>query len=389
MATYYARAVNGNWSANTSWDSASSAGAGPAGPPIAGDTAVFDAGSTGVITLSASAACLNLNMDNHGGTLALSSSGLTIGTNGSIVLGGTITATTGYIGIGGNVSITCNAITIPQLRHSASGTYTLNDDLLATTLWIQGTSSPVFAGAFDIICTNFYYASSVSATSSLTLVAGQTLSVSTLMSLIGASNIVATIKSGTGSSDTFIDYNGTDANRLVANITFTDVNAAHPIDNWYGGTLTRCTNIQNVTSATQPTRLGIFGNGAITNEAGANARGGSGNCIKFNPGSTTINLSYGFLVPVTAATDFALSFWHKITTDYNGTVKVTVYDSDDDNTKLLTAETASLTNDGAYHQYTSTTCTPTSTGFCRVVIDVLDGATTGDVYIDDLTVAEV
>jgi hypothetical protein len=131
---------------------------------------------------------------------------------------------------------------------------------------------------------------------------------------------------------------------------------------------------------------GLFGAGAGTKETGANARGGSGTCMKMNPSSTTINLSYEFLVPVTAATLFTLNFYHKITTDYNGSVKVTIFDSDDDATVLLNAESVSLTNDGSYHQYTSTGCTPTNTGFCRVIIDVLDGSTSGDVYIDDIAV---
>ena len=41
MATYYARNVSGTWASTSSWDAASSGGAGPAGPPVAGDTAIF------------------------------------------------------------------------------------------------------------------------------------------------------------------------------------------------------------------------------------------------------------------------------------------------------------------------------------------------------------
>ncbi len=132
-----------------------------------------------------------------------------------------------------------------------------------------------------------------------------------------------------------------------------------------------------------------FGSGTVSKETGANARGGSGSCIKFNPSATGADLTYQFLVPVTAAEEFTLNFWHKITSSYNGTVKVTIYDSDDDTTVLLNAESVSLTDDGNYHQYTSTGCTPTDTGFCRVKINVRDGAVTGDVYIDDMTVVAV
>jgi hypothetical protein len=131
--------------------------------------------------------------------------------------------------------------------------------------------------------------------------------------------------------------------------------------------------------------LGTSGPGAVTKESGANARSGSGNAIKFNPSSTTSNLSYTFLLPVTAATAFTFKFWHMITASFNGTVKVTIWDTDD-TTVLLNAEAVSLTDDAAYHQYSATSETPTATGFCRIRIDVLDGATTGDVYVDDLTV---
>lgn len=128
----------------------------------------------------------------------------------------------------------------------------------------------------------------------------------------------------------------------------------------------------------------IFGAGTATQESGANARGGSGNCLKMNPSKTTVPLNYEFLVPVTAATEFSLSFWHKITASFNGSVEVTIFDSDDDVTELLSAESVTLTDDASYHQYVSTAVEPTSTGFCRVLIAVKDGSTTGDVYIDDL-----
>jgi hypothetical protein len=247
MATYYARDVGGNWNANTSWDSVSSAGAGPAGPPIAGDTAVFDAGSTGTITLTAAAACLNLNMANHGGTLALVAQTLSIGANGSIVLGGTITATTGTIACLSTVSITSNAIKFPgTLRFAASATYTLVDNLSATDLVIWA-ANPTFAGE-NITCDNFYWPPSSASACSLTLVSGKTLTISTLLYLMSCfSNPgTQTVKSSTATSEAFLHYNGTAANCIVANMIFTDINCAHPIYNWNGGTLTRCTGIRNV-----------------------------------------------------------------------------------------------------------------------------------------------
>jgi hypothetical protein len=189
-------------------------------------------------------------------------------------------------------------------------------------------------------------------------------------------------------------------NYLTCNATYANSNPAGPRGTFFGRdnsasgafseTNTRIPLICLIVDQVDTIKpRGVYGSGEATKESGANARGGSGACLKMNPGSTTLPLAYEFLIPVTAATEFTLSFWHKISTDYNGSVKVTIYDSDDDATILLNAETVSLTNDGSYHQYTSTGCTPTDTGFCRCVINVLDGATTGDVYIDDMTVAAV
>ncbi|MHA1305440.1 MAG: hypothetical protein ACTSPI_17205 [Candidatus Heimdallarchaeaceae archaeon] len=117
------------------------------------------------------------------------------------------------------------------------------------------------------------------------------------------------------------------------------------------------------------------------------ARGGSGYCVYLNPSSTTNPLVWEFYVPVTASTSFTLSFYHKITSGFNGSLKVTIYDSDDDYTKLLDAESVTFTDDGAWHQYTSTSVTPTNTGFCRVKIEAYNGSTTGDIGIDDISVS--
>jgi hypothetical protein len=72
------------------------------------------------------------------------------------------------------------------------------------------------------------------------------------MNLSGNAFNSCTIRSTIASSDTFLTYQGTAANCKIAGMTFTDVNAsgsAQALDNWYGGTLTRTTNIINRTTA--------------------------------------------------------------------------------------------------------------------------------------------
>ncbi|MBI5872700.1 MAG: hypothetical protein HZB36_00955 [Candidatus Omnitrophica bacterium] len=74
-------------------------------------------------------------------------------------------------------------------------------------------------------------------------------------------------------------------------------------------------------------------------------------------------------------------------------VKITIFDSNDDSTKLLNQETISNAsiplNDGAgddwTYQYQATPVTPTDTGFCRVLVEVVDGSTTGDILVDSIS----
>jgi hypothetical protein len=269
MATYYARNVSGNWSANTSWDSASSGGDGPAGPPVAGDTAIFDAGFTGTITLSSGAACTTLTCaSGAAGTLALGSYTLTVAGDVTFVSTMTVTASTGSLLVtaaatitgggmasfpgtltlsNGNKTINANGTTWTGLTCSTSHTLTLASALQITTFRISATTM-VFAGAYDITCTTFQVSPAGSSPSTLTLVAGQTLTVGTTLMLTGGYGTL-TVKSNTASSDTFLHFNGAAADCAVAVVTFTDVNCEHAIDNWYGGTLTRTTGITNRTSA--------------------------------------------------------------------------------------------------------------------------------------------
>jgi hypothetical protein len=128
----------------------------------------------------------------------------------------------------------------------------------------------------------------------------------------------------------------------------------------------------------------------------AYARGGSGLCVCLNPGSSTAgnSLNWEFYIPVTAATGTTLKFYITRTTAFTaGTVNVDIYDSNDDLTLKLDNESVPLAsiplNDGVgddwTYQYTSSSFSPTDTGFCRVVVKVVDGSTTGDILIDDVS----
>lgn len=136
-------------------------------------------------------------------------------------------------------------------------------------------------------------------------------------------------------------------------------------------------------------KYGYISDQVTGGQAAAWARGGDGKCVYLDPSSTTAGcyLEWEFYIPVTASTSTQLKFYHKETTaSFNGSFLVTVYDSDDDDSVLLNAESiSSFSTDWAL--YTSTGFTPTSTGFCRVKVQILNGSTSGDIGIDDITVS--
>jgi hypothetical protein len=135
---------------------------------------------------------------------------------------------------------------------------------------------------------------------------------------------------------------------------------------------------------------GVLSDQITGGQAASWARGGSGLCVYFDPSSATAGqtLDMEFLVPVTAATAFQLKFYVKTTQTSNGpTLKGTILNSNDDMTKLLDAENVVLTSASAWTLYTATSVTPTNTGFCRVLLQCLNGSSTGDVGVDDVSVA--
>ncbi len=82
MATLYAKAAGGNWSAAGTWSATGSGGADSAGPPTASDNVIFELGS-GNVTIDATSACRSLDCTsgtgNYGGTLTHNAFVLSIG----------------------------------------------------------------------------------------------------------------------------------------------------------------------------------------------------------------------------------------------------------------------------------------------------------------------
>jgi hypothetical protein len=252
-ATYYGVRRNSNWNSG-SWSTTATKDAtrtGSAVTPTATDDCILDdwtsMGGGVVWTVNATTCvCKTLTMTGYAGDLAFTA-GQTLGISGNITFANTHTLSgTGTLQLKAAGTITMAGLTFPgSVMTVDTATYTLAGDLNITGNLNIGVATPTFAGAYNITCAAFYFYGTT-----LTLVSGQTLTVSTTLNLdSGAGVSVATIKSSTASSDTYLHFNGLASASRVVGMTFTDVNAAHALDNWYGGTLTRTTGITNRTSA--------------------------------------------------------------------------------------------------------------------------------------------
>jgi hypothetical protein len=100
---------------------------------------------------------------------------------------------------------------------------------------------------------------------SFTIASGRTITVNSKIGICGAGSInpsfVVTIKASSVSSTCYLVYLGTLTNQLVSGATFTDVDASGSsvaILNWQGGTLTRTSNIINVTPGSFPPASNVY-----------------------------------------------------------------------------------------------------------------------------------
>lgn len=165
---------------------------------------------------------------------------------------GTVTTTSSTLNIGTTPTLDVSAITWNNITEtSTSTTTTLSSNLVSTgTMTIPG-GSITFSGAYNI-SVGTLIDSSVNISTTLTIPASQTLTVSTAIQLEGNSTHVFNLVSGTSSTAFNLNYTGTLANQKIYNVAFTDVNASgstYGLNNFNGSTLTRTTNITNVTAA--------------------------------------------------------------------------------------------------------------------------------------------
>ena len=132
-------------------------------------------------------------------------------------------------------------------------------------------------------------------------------------------------------------------------------------------------------------RYGIYSDHVTGGQAADWAYGGSGVSQLFNPTSSTAGqtLSYDFSIPVNASTNPQIQFYvRKTSSAANCTLNIDVYDVDD-YTKLV--DNASVTLTDSWAQYSVASISPTRAGYVHVVLKALDGSTTGDIGLDNIT----
>jgi len=224
---------------------------------FAGNRTIIMEGSGTWTARSLSSVDCNLTFDATGETIVVSGV-VCFGTKTLTYTAGTITTTSSRLSIQSSCTLDTDGVSWNDISLISASTVTLSSDLTCTgklSISTQGTTE--FAGAFDIDCGTLYMApdGAIGAASVLSLVAGQTLTVSTAMYVTSTmyDNVLYsnTIQSST-ESDTNLAFAGAAADCKIFNTIFTYVDAstsAQGIDNWYGGTLSNTTNITNRTSA--------------------------------------------------------------------------------------------------------------------------------------------
>lgn len=307
MATYYWVLGSGNWnSTNTANWSTSSGGSGGAGPPVAGDDVVFDAGSdagaTFTVTLVASSPAIrNFTASGLDFAMVLAGAGVALRVDGNISLPATnfTWSATGNLNCEGSASsrtILTNGVTInstPRLI-SAGSTWTLQSALTSSVAIIL-TSGSLDAAGYAVSCTTFSSSNSnvralTLGASTITLSSDWVLTTSTNMTLSAASSTIIMNRAGAGTKD--FNGGGLTYGVLVQNtagrLTFTGSNTFSDIQN--GHKAVAATSIRftagTTTTVTNFTAAGEAGRVLTIDSSSA------GSAFTLSKASGTVDLDY-------------------------------------------------------------------------------------------------
>lgn len=228
-----------------------------------------DAGGLSLVTggISGTATIVFTGTGTWSGNQLTVSNNVTINTSGTITLSnaqtlnyntrtfkyisGTVVATGNTLAITGNATFDTNGMNFNNVQLSGNTT-TLLSNFQCTGEMHNRTSgtypSPIFSGAFNITAGSFSLWPTISSVS-FTMPAGQTLTVTSTLTIVSIGSFTSTMKSGTSSSSMNLVFSGQPSGQKVSGAIFTDVDASsspRSIYNWVGGTLTRTAGIYNV-----------------------------------------------------------------------------------------------------------------------------------------------
>lgn len=142
MATLYARAAGGAWATVGTWSDTDSSGASSGTVPSSTVDVIFDAGSTGLVTLGAGTlACKTLTFEGAGNQIEVTSlKNLNVYSHLTLYSGMSITGT-GLIIVRGTTTITSNGVVVPcNMSFFNSSHITLSGDLTLSGSFTAGIS---------------------------------------------------------------------------------------------------------------------------------------------------------------------------------------------------------------------------------------------------------
>jgi hypothetical protein len=253
VVTYYEVGSGTNWSSTSSW-AITSGGASGVGPPTASDTVIFDSNSgnctVDVTTAVAASLSMTAGTGNYANTLTFTNAKkLTV--SGNVTWSSTtVLSGTGTLAFGAAATWTTAGKTFPGSVILFNGIQTLGDAHTITgtvSVSSNGNTSTQIAGSINMTM------GSLNAVQ-IILHSTQTYTITSSWTAIPTpgSFYPTYYTASTASSSAFINYTGLNSSLELVGLEFTDINASGSsaaVYNYFGGTLTRSSNISNVTAA--------------------------------------------------------------------------------------------------------------------------------------------
>lgn len=209
MATYYFRNANGNWGAAGSW-SISSGGPANGAIPTSADDAILDANSGGC-TVNVTSVCKSLTCTGYTGTLTMTS-GITVSGDITLASAMTISGTSGLTFNASSTWVSNNKTWPNSVTISATSTITINSFKFTISGTLTLSAAVTFAGTNSFSTNNF---TCTTAGLTHTFLAGNTYTITGLMTTTGTAASHIVLKSSSTSVYAILTLTGTQDNGFL------------------------------------------------------------------------------------------------------------------------------------------------------------------------------